>query len=122
PMCYLPLQKTEGLPNIEAHIQSAQDAGWPMLLSYLGPGNPLAALNRAAACPPAKVRAYAPLSCDEYPYATTFQGGAGSSTAPVPLGEQLSQGGQLSAFYRSFQPFFGRPMMMFDYFAALAFV
>jgi hypothetical protein len=61
------------------------------------------------------------LSCDEYPYASTFQGGAGASTAAVPPGEQSAQGTLLSAFYRRFQPYFGRPMMMFDYFAALAF-
>jgi hypothetical protein len=107
------------MPTIAAHIQAAQAAGAPMLLVYLGPGNPMRDLNRAAACPPSVRRAMRPLSCDEYPYASTLMGGAGASTAPVPPGEQNVQGGTLSAFYGSFQPFFGRPMMAGDYFAAI---
>jgi hypothetical protein len=31
--------------------------------------------------------------------------------APVPPGEQNIQGGVLSGFYRSFQPFYGGPML-----------
>jgi hypothetical protein len=37
----------------------------------------------------------------------------------VPPGEQNVQGGTLSGFYGSFQPYFGRPMMAGDYFAAI---
>jgi hypothetical protein len=121
PNCYLPLQKTEGLPTIAAHIQRAQNAGHPMLLTYVGPGNPIRNDNRDLACTAAIKRSYAPLSCDEYPYASTFQGGFGASTAPVDVGENRAQGTLLSSFYRRFQPYFMRPMMIFDYFAALAF-
>jgi hypothetical protein len=38
-------------------------------------------------------------SCDEYPYATTLQGGIDSRAAWVPQIEQESQGGQLSRFH-----------------------
>jgi hypothetical protein len=107
------------MPTIAAHIQAAQNAGQPMLLVYLGPNNPLRDLNRAAACPPAVRRTMRPLSCDEYPYASTLMGGPGASVAPVPPGEQNVQGGVLSGFYGSFQPFFGRPMQFGDYFAAI---
>jgi len=41
------------------------------------------------------------LSKDEYPYASTFEGGAGAVVANVPLKEQFSQGGSLSALYRT---------------------
>jgi RHS repeat-associated protein len=38
-------------------------------------------------------------SRDEYPYASTYEGGLGSVVAYVPAKEQNIQGGQLSAFY-----------------------
>jgi len=40
------------------------------------------------------------LSCDEYPFASTYQGGAGASTMPVPGWEQSVQGGVNSSFYQ----------------------
>jgi RHS repeat-associated protein len=121
PQCYLPLQKVDPLsiPTIAAHVQAAQNAGQPMLLVYLGPNNPLRDLNRAAACPPSVRRARRPLSCDEYPYASTANGGPGASTAPVPPSEQNSQGGLLGGFYGSFHPYYGRPMRIGDHFAAI---
>ena len=39
-------------------------------------------------------------SWDEFPYASTMQGGAGAMTAKVPLLENCIQGGMLGAFYR----------------------
>ncbi|MEC4018300.1 NucA/NucB deoxyribonuclease domain-containing protein [Streptomyces sp. H27-D2] len=62
-----------------------------------------AAANRRAVC-----RGTAPrpgLSCDEYPFASTYEGGttlpAGSrGIAWVPEGQQDQQGGRLSAFYK----------------------
>jgi hypothetical protein len=86
-------------PNVAQHIEDAQQMGHPMLLIYNGPGNPLTALNRRKACPPSVRRQMAPLSCDEYPFASTAQGGAGASTRGVPPGEQDVQGGILSGFY-----------------------
>ncbi|PWN95725.1 hypothetical protein FA09DRAFT_362765 [Tilletiopsis washingtonensis] len=38
-------------------------------------------------------------SCDEYPFASTSQGGAGASTRCVPSQENSRQGGTLSSFY-----------------------
>jgi RHS repeat-associated protein len=40
-------------------------------------------------------------SLDEYPFASTFQGGAGASINAVPRSEQNFQGGTLSGFYKS---------------------
>lgn len=40
---------------------------------------------------------------DEYPYASTFEGGAGAVVADVPKKEQRIQGGQLSVLYRTME-------------------
>ena len=40
------------------------------------------------------------MSCDEYPFASTYEGGKGATIAEVPLKENQSQGGQLNAFYK----------------------
>lgn len=39
-------------------------------------------------------------SLDEFPFASTKQGGAGASVAPIPTAEQCAQGGKMSAFYQ----------------------
>jgi len=78
-------------------------------LTYLGNNNPQAKANRYAAClsKMARTRIQTPsncptcTSCDEFPFASTREGGAGSCTVNVPLSEQRSQGGQLSSFYRN---------------------
>ena len=38
-------------------------------------------------------------SCDEYPFASSRQGGAGGTVAKVPLTSNLRQGGVLRSFY-----------------------
>ncbi|MDQ0238926.1 NucA/NucB deoxyribonuclease domain-containing protein [Arthrobacter bambusae] len=44
--------------------------------------------------------AVAGLSLDEYPFACSAQGGAGSCVSPVPVAEQSYQGGVLSRFFQ----------------------
>src|ERR1044072_7889948 len=39
-------------------------------------------------------------SCDEYPFATTVQGGTGARTEEVPAREQRCQGGTIRQAYR----------------------
>jgi deoxyribonuclease NucA/NucB len=51
--------------------------------------------NRAAACE----GLCGPGSPDEYPFAPTYEGGAGAGVAGVPLAEQRIQGGVISSFY-----------------------
>ncbi|RMZ28657.1 hypothetical protein D0859_07266 [Hortaea werneckii] len=41
-------------------------------------------------------------TCDEYPYASTNEGGQGASLRCVPSGDQNREGADLSAFYSSF--------------------
>jgi RHS repeat-associated protein len=86
---------SEQMPNISAGIQEAQSAGAPSVLTRITDAAQIAA-NRAAAC-----RGFAGEgSPDEYPFASTAQGGAGAFVRGVPLVEQKIQGGVLSRFYQ----------------------
>jgi hypothetical protein len=80
-------------PEIAKHVRAALAAGHPSVLTRAP--RAVQRANRRAACG----RWRGPGSCDEYPFASTFEGGRGASTAGVPLREQLRQGGSLLAFY-----------------------
>jgi deoxyribonuclease NucA/NucB len=81
-------------PVIAAHVRAAQAAGKPAVLHRVVPVPPN---RRPGAC-----RGWrGPGSCDEYPFASTYEGGPGkASTAGVPLWENRRQGGDLLAFYK----------------------
>jgi Deoxyribonuclease NucA/NucB len=81
-------------PAIAAHVRAAQAAGKPAILHRAVPVPPD---RRPGAC-----RGWrGPGSCDEYPFASTYEGGPGkASIAGVPVREQRRQGGDLNAFYR----------------------
>ena len=85
---------TRRTPAIAAHIRAAQAAGKPAILHRV---LPVPRDRRPGAC-----RGWrGPGSCDEYPFASTLEGGPGkASIAGVPLREQRIQGGDLLAFYR----------------------
>jgi hypothetical protein len=83
-----------------------------MLLFYIGVGNrvlvngklkPLKQVNRDAACAGFVPLAPPNTSCDEYPFATTFQGGSSASVRAVPPAEQSLQGTLLQQFYHKNQ-------------------
>ncbi|MCU0350683.1 MAG: NucA/NucB deoxyribonuclease domain-containing protein [Flavobacterium sp.] len=82
------------VPNIVSHIKAAQTAGKPKTLTRTTDATRISS-NRSAACKNFSGTG----SCDEYPFASTYEGGAGASTRGVPSAEQSSQGGTLSAFY-----------------------
>ncbi|MFJ6200196.1 NucA/NucB deoxyribonuclease domain-containing protein [Micromonospora sp. NPDC092111] len=86
------------MPNIANNIRAAFADGKPMVLNRTMIEADINA-NRAAAC---AGFCGAPLSPDEYPFASSMQGGAGARILGVPLQEQRRQGGVLSAFYRKF--------------------
>lgn len=76
----------------------AADPSWSTLTymyPYLSEGNKN---NRKAACPDGSCPP--PSSCDEFPYASTFEGGSGAQTMCVPRSEQSSQGGSLGGLYK----------------------
>jgi Deoxyribonuclease NucA/NucB len=81
-------------PAIAVHIRAAQAAGKPAILHRVVP---TPRDRRPGAC-----RGWrGPGSCDQYPFASTYEGGAGkASIAGVPIREQRFQGGDLLAFYR----------------------
>jgi hypothetical protein len=81
-------------PAIAVHIRAAQAAGKPAILHRVVP---TPRDRRPGAC-----RGWrGPGSCDQYPFASTYEGGAGkASIAGVPVQEQRFQGGDLLAFYR----------------------
>jgi hypothetical protein len=81
-------------PAIAAHIRAAQAAGKPAMLHR---ALPTPRDRRPGAC-----RGWrGPGSCDEYPFASTIEGGPGNaSIAGVPVQEQRRQGGDLAGFYR----------------------
>lgn len=98
------------LPHIRANIKRIQQAG-PHHYGKLG-NSPLTRAtstaveraNRRVACPRNRPGRPAGYSCDEYPFAKSFQGASRTRKpdwgwAWVPAGEQNSQGGYLSSFY-----------------------
>ena len=78
-----------------------------MLLTYAGSDKNAERRRRYAACanfqyplqPGIGARDPNKITCDEYPYATTIEGGSNSSTWPAPFWEQRIQGNILKAFY-----------------------
>jgi hypothetical protein len=82
-------------PEIAKHIRNALAQGQPRVLHRVSPA--VREANRQAAC--GHWPRGSKLSCDEYPFASTYEGGRGASIAGVPRIEQRRQGGALRAFY-----------------------
>lgn len=85
-------------PNIAKNIRAALNEGKPEVLTRLAGRSKIRA-NRRAALRGAP-RPAAGMSLDEYPMASTHEGGAGSRVMAVPANEQNSQGGTMSSFYQ----------------------
>jgi Deoxyribonuclease NucA/NucB len=84
----------ERTPAIADHVRDAQAAGHPSVLTRASAAQ-RARNRRASGC----TRWPGPDSCDEYPFASSQQGGRGASLRGVPREEQHKQGGDLIAFY-----------------------
>ena len=96
PVSYPVLEIDSGsIPNIAQNIQNAQSNGAPSVLTCTIDPATIAA-NRAAAT----AGFSGPGSPDEYPFASTYEGGAGAFVSGVPLQEQHIQGGVLFQFYK----------------------
>ncbi|MFE6869236.1 LamG-like jellyroll fold domain-containing protein [Kitasatospora sp. NPDC057692] len=94
----LPVMVVDGkrTPRIAVNDQSAIDAGHPFLLNALRNQAEADRNRELAGC---KSAWEGPQSCDEYPFASTFQGGVGAQTLGVPVWEQRIQGPDISGFY-----------------------
>lgn len=95
------------LPCITYNIATALQAGRPSQLTRTTNQQTIQQ-NRQASCGGVYAQTVTQLnqqygatvmSCDEYAFASTTQGGAGNQAMIVPIAENNSQGGQLSAFY-----------------------
>jgi RHS repeat-associated protein len=84
------------IPNVAAHVLTAQAAGFPFELTRVSFAQ--ARMNRRNALTGIG-RASFFQSWDEYPFASSQQGGYGASVVPVPLRENLVQGGIIAASY-----------------------
>jgi RHS repeat-associated protein len=84
-------------PNIARETAVALTNGKPSILTRAALGTQ--GVRRAQALSAAGVVAGAGQSLDEYPFATTNEGGAGAHVSAVPRAEQNLQGGLLNAFY-----------------------
>jgi hypothetical protein len=83
-------------PELADNIWQAQKAGHPEVLTR-GPVG-IDSINR----PLALEGVPEILSRDEYPFASTLEGGAGAWVGHVPPAQNSSQGGILMNFYRKF--------------------
>jgi len=81
-------------PQLAENILHAQKAGHPSILTHGG----AARANRAAALE--GVPNIRPLSRDEYPFASSVEGGAGSWVGHIPPAQQRAQGGLITEFLR----------------------
>ena len=89
------------IPTVALHIQMAQGTGRPSVLTRAPIGRNIR--NRAkvlAGIPRATLLFGVGYSFDEYPFASSLEGGSPTvSVAPVPFYENLIQGGIISASY-----------------------
>lgn len=88
-------------PKIAINDASAIAAGQPFLLHYNGGGKAKTLNRELAGCTSWWQRGGGVQSCDEYPFASTQEGGLGSQVMGVPGKEQQIQGTKISAFYRT---------------------
>lgn len=90
-------------PNIAAHTKYAQEIkGKPSILRRLK-DDKRRDDNRDAACKDFPKDNREKYNCDEYPPASTYEGGAGASTWRVPARENKSHGSKLGHFYRKYK-------------------
>ncbi len=90
-------------PNIAEHTKYAQETkGKPSILTRLK-DEKRSDDNRDEACKDFPKENRQEINCDEYPPASTYEGGAGASTWPVPAQENKSHGSKLGGFYRQYQ-------------------
>ncbi|MEU2564949.1 NucA/NucB deoxyribonuclease domain-containing protein [Streptomyces longispororuber] len=109
---YIPVMTSmRTLPDIAQNIRNVQAGGGHY--GRIGSGKPLhreadkakAKKNRDKVCPPRQTPPRPGLSCDEYPFASTREGGhnvpANSrGTAWVPEDQQDAQGGRIQGFHK----------------------
>jgi hypothetical protein len=97
------------MPFIARNIKTAIAVGKPEVLYRGDPAQRRA--KQVAACKNF-VKHYPDGSCDEYPFASSQEGGAGAQIAEVPVREQNCQGGTISGQYQAKQIAVGMPYLV----------
>ncbi|CAB4031408.1 Hypothetical predicted protein [Paramuricea clavata] len=87
------------MPTVCLNMKTAIANGHPSQLHRITDRNAIAKNRRDSGCtrmpkPPGK-------NCDEYPFASSQEGGTGAQIMAVPIRENSMQGGLLGGFYRS---------------------
>lgn len=96
PIKIVPMPKSF-IPEVATHVEDAQTMfGKPMILTRVA--SHIAKVNRRSAVG-TRGRAPSGRSWDEYPFASSAQGGALSSVRDVPSGENFLQGGIIAGAY-----------------------
>jgi RHS repeat-associated protein len=86
-------------PEIYAHIRDAQKVGHPRLLTYdANKNNQKKRREEALRGHRNSIKPGSGLSLDEYPFASTMEGGKNSSVRAVPVHEQQIQGSEIGGF------------------------
>ena len=99
PTIIFPCGPASTMPNVCKNMQDAIKKGHPKQLHRITDKKKIRKNRYDSGCtkmvkPPGQ-------SCDEYPFASSQEGGTGAETMLVPLQENNQQGGLLSSFYRS---------------------
>jgi hypothetical protein len=85
------------MPNVCANMRNAIRLGKPRRLTRTTNRSQIRRNRRNSGC--RRLGRRAGYNCDEYPFASSFQGGAGAVVRLVPIRENSIQGGILAAFY-----------------------
>jgi hypothetical protein len=86
------------MPNVCANMRNAIRLGKPTRLTRITNRSQIQRNRRNSGC--RDLRPVSGCNCDEYPFASSLQGGAGAVVRLVPIRENSIQGGVLAAFYR----------------------
>ncbi|XP_028406390.1 uncharacterized protein LOC114528866 isoform X2 [Dendronephthya gigantea] len=87
------------IPNVCKNMQNAISKGRPTTLNRITDRTKMEQNRRNSGCP--RLPKVPGQNCDEYPFASSRQGGAGAEIMNVPSIENSCQGGLLAAFYRT---------------------
>lgn len=93
---------SQKMPEIAKGIKEAWQKGHSDVLTFAGSKSALRDANRTAALKHMPKKRPTGMSYDEYPFASTFEGGLGSNVRVVPARENNIQGGIMRAFYEKY--------------------
>ena len=100
PTIKFPCGPRSPMPSVCRNMRDAIRAGKPAQLHRITDKAEIGRKRRASGC--TKMVKPRGKSCDEYPFASTREGGTYAKTLLVPIRENNKQGGLLSRFYKKY--------------------